>query len=414
MKIDLDTYREIVETLARNKARSLLTGFGVFWGVFMLVALLGGGQGLEQLLQANFAGFAHNSGILWASTTTKPYDGFKKGRSWQMNLRDLERLRQQVPEIEVITPMFSQSNVELVYGSKKFIATVKGRAPEFAQVQDLMMEHGRFLNSLDMAQQRKVCVIGKKIYQNLFPRGDNPCGKSLRVGSVYYTIVGVTSSSSNMNINGSEEESVSVPLEVMRRVYNKGNTVDMAFFTVRRGVTVSSITPHIQRVVAQAHHIDPTDEHAVEVFNTEVLFAMMDNLFTGVHILAWLVGIGTLLAGAIGVSNIMMVTVRERTAEIGIRRAIGATPRIILGQIITESLALTAVAGSAGLMLAVMVLQMLQLANTTDGVVKAHFQVPFFTAIGALAMLAILGAIAGLPPALRAMSIKPVEAMRDE
>jgi putative ABC transport system permease protein len=177
---------------------------------------------------------------------------------------------------------------------------------------------------------------------------------------------------------------------------------------------MSKISPHIREVIARAHHIDPTDEKAVTVFNTEVMFGLMDNLFSGVNLLIWLVGIGTLLAGAIGVSNIMMVTVKERTTEIGIRRAIGATPQSILGQIMSESIVLTAVAGMSGILFAVMILEMLELANTTDGIVEAHYQVGFWTAIGAVVLLSVLGILAGLAPAARAMSIKPVDAMRDE
>ena len=177
---------------------------------------------------------------------------------------------------------------------------------------------------------------------------------------------------------------------------------------------MSYIAQHIREVVARAHHIDPTDEKAVTVFNTEVLFGMMDSMFRGVNFLIWLVGIGTLLAGAIGVSNIMMVTVRERTIEIGIRRAIGATPRDILSQIISESILLTAVAGMSGILFAVIILQMVEMGNTTDGIVNAHYQVGFWTAIGAVVLLSILGVLAGLAPAGRAMSIKPVDAMRDE
>ena len=177
---------------------------------------------------------------------------------------------------------------------------------------------------------------------------------------------------------------------------------------------MSSISGKMRAVIAKAHKVDPTDEKGIMVFNTEVLFGMLDNLFSGVNFLILLVGIGTLLAGAIGVSNIMMVTVRERTTEIGIRRAIGATPKNILSQIIAESVILTAVAGMSGILFAVMVLEMLELGNTTDGIVNAHFQVGFWTAIGAVLLLALLGVLAGLAPALRAMSIKPVDAMRDE
>jgi putative ABC transport system permease protein len=236
----------------------------------------------------------------------------------------------------------------------------------------------------------------------------------VRIDSTYYRVVGVDYSAGNVSINGSAEESVCIPLTLMQQAYNQGNRVDLICLTAKPGVTMSNIAQDIRDVVARAHQIDPTDEKAVTVFNTEVLFGVMDNMFQGVNFLIWLVGIGTLLAGAIGVSNIMMVTVRERTTEIGIRRAIGATPFNILGQIISESILLTAVAGMSGILFAVLILQMGEMGNTTDGIVEAHFQVGFWTAVGAVALLSVLGILAGLAPAARAMSIKPVDAMRDE
>jgi putative ABC transport system permease protein len=217
-----------------------------------------------------------------------------------------------------------------------------------------------------------------------------------------------------MNINGSAEESVSIPLSLMQRAFNMGDNIEMIAITARRGTAISDITPRIREVIARAHDIDPTDEKAVMVFNTEVLFGLLDNLYSGVDLLIWLVGIGTLLAGAIGVSNIMMVTVKERTTEIGIRRAIGATPRVILSQIISESILLTTVAGMSGILFAVLILQMMELGFTEDGIVQSHFQVSFWTAVGAAALLAALGVLAGLAPAGRAMAIKPVDAMREE
>ena len=188
----------------------------------------------------------------------------------------------------------------------------------------------------------------------------------------------------------------------------------MIAVTGRKGVVMSNVAPRIRETVARAHSVDPTDEQGLMVFNTEVLFQLLDNLFSGVNFLIWLVGLGTLLAGAIGVSNIMMVTVRERTTEIGIRRAIGATPRNILSQIISESIVLTLVAGMSGILFAVAILQMLELSQTEDGIVSAHFQVSFWTAILAALVISIMGVLAGLAPAARAMSIKPVDAMRDE
>lgn len=273
--------------------------------------------------------------------------------------------------------------------------------------------YGRYLNEMDMQQRRKVCVLGKKVYKTLFPGGGDPCGQLVRIDSIYYSVVGVDYNTGNMSINGRAEESVTIPLTLMQQAYNYGNRVHLICVTAKPGVTMSSITQRMRDVIARSHHIDPTDEKAVTVFNTEVMFGMVDSLFSGVNFLIWLVGIGTLLAGAIGVSNIMMVTVRERTTEIGIRRAIGATPRNILGQIVSESIILTAVAGMSGILFAVIILQLAEMANTTDGIVASHFQIGFWT-LSRGGPLERLGVLAGLAPAARAMSIKPVDAMRDE
>lgn len=414
MRFDIDRYREILDTLTRNKSRSFLTGFGVFWGVFMLVSLLGGGQGLKELLQRTFEGFATNSAIIWAQPTTKPYAGFRKGRQWSMVYKDVERLKQQVPELEVVAPVLSHWGGTATFSDKKSSCSMKGLLPNYQDVETPKMYYGRYLNDMDIKQNRKVCVIGKKVYKDLFPGGGDPCGKMICVDKIYYDVVGVDYSSGNMNINGRAEESVVVPLTLMQKAYNLGDSVHMICVTAKPGITMSSISDNMRSVIAHAHQIDPSDEKGIMVFNTEVMFGMLDNLFSGVNFLILLVGIGTLLAGAIGVSNIMMVTVRERTTEIGIRRAIGATPRNILGQIITESVILTAVAGMSGILFSVIILEMLELGNTTDGIVSAHFQVEFWTAIGAIVLISILGVLAGLAPAARAMSIKPVDAMRDE
>lgn len=412
--IDLDSYHELLETLLRNKTRSFLTGFGVFWGVFMLVALMGGGAGMKEMLSNNFEGFATNSAIIWAQPTTKPYHGFRKGRMWTLSTSDIQRLQEQVPQIDVVSPMLNKWGVQAVNGDHKFNANVKGQLPNYAKVEPPKLYYGRYINDMDIAQQRKVCVIGKRVYKTLFPQGGDPCGQLVRLDSVYYTVIGVDYSTGNMSVNGSADESVAIPLSLMQRAFNRGDEIEMIAITARPGTTINDITPRIREVIARAHHVDPADEKSVMVFNTEVLFGMMDNLFDGVDLLIWLVGIGTLLAGAIGVSNIMMVTVKERTTEIGIRRAIGATPRVILTQIISESILLTAVAGMTGILFAVMILQMMELGFTEDGIVQSHFQVTFWIAVGAAALLAALGVLAGLAPAARAMAIKPVDAMREE
>ena len=414
MRIDIDSYREILDTLTRNKARSFLTGFGVFWGVFMLVALIGGGNGMKEMLNQNFEGFATNSSMIWAQPTTKAYKGFRKGRMWEMNYKDVERLRQRVPELDVISPVLFSNGGTAYFADRKTSVGINGVQPDYQRVNEPKMRYGRFLNDMDLAQRRKVCVIGKKTYKELFPQGGDPCGSFIRVDSIYYQVVGVDFNVSNINFGGEAGSTMLLPITLMQQTYNMGSDVHMIAVTGRKGVVMSGLAPRIRETIARAHSVDPTDEQGNMVFNTDVLFQMLDNLFSGVNFLIWLVGLGTLLAGAIGVSNIMMVTVRERTTEIGIRRAIGATPRNILSQIISESIVLTLVAGMSGILFAVLILQMLEMGNTEDGIVSAHFQVDFWTAILAAVAISLMGVLAGLAPAARAMAIKPVDAMRDE
>ena len=415
MRLDIDTYREILDTLTRNKSRSFLTGFGVFWGVFMLVALIGGGQGMKELLNQNFEGFATNSAMIWAQPTTKAYKGFRKGRRWDMEYKDVQRLKSRIPELEVVSPVLFSNGGTAYFGDRKTTVSINGVQEDYQRVSEPKMRYGRYLNDMDVAQRRKVCVIQKKTYKDLFPGGGDPCGSFIRVDSVYYQIVGVDySSAEGINFGGESGTTMLLPITLMQQTYNMGQNVHMIAVTGKKGVVMSTVTDRIRETIARAHTIDPEDEQGVMVFNTEVLFQMLDSLFKGVNFLIWLVGLGTLLAGAIGVSNIMMVTVRERTIEIGIRRAIGATPKMILSQIISESIVLTMVAGMSGILLAVMILQMLELANTEDGILSAHFQVGFWTAIFAALAIAAMGVLAGLAPAARAMSIKPVDAMRDE
>lgn len=413
MRIDIDSYKEVLDTLTRNKSRSFLTGFGVFWGVFMLVALMGGGQGVKQLLNKNFEGFATNSSMIWAQPTKKTYKGFPKGRRWYMVYQDVERLKQQVPELDVVAPLLESYGGTAVNGNRKSSISAMGTTPDYQRIVEPKMYYGRYLNEMDMAQCRKVCVIGKKVYKELFPGGGNPCGRTIRIDGIYYRVIGVDYSSAG-GIHGDAGNSVVIPITLMQQAYHRGNSVDIIAVTGRPGVVMSKLAPKIRGTIARAHSIDPSDEMGVMVFNTEVLFQMLESLFRGVNFLIWLVGLGTLFAGAIGVSNIMMVTVRERTIEIGIRRAIGATPRMILSQIISESIVLTLVAGMSGILFAVMVLQMAELANTEDGILAANFQVDFWTAIACATIIAFMGVLAGLAPAARAMAVKPVDAMRDE
>lgn len=413
MKIDKDTLEEILITITRNKTRSLLTAFGVFWGIFMLVALSGGGQGMQEELQQQFEGFATNSGFVVSSKTNEAYKGFRKGRWWDLEISDVA-LVADVEGVQMATPSTAMWGKSAVYEGNKYSCNIRGLYPEYEQLEHQEMAYGRFINDVDIREGRKVCVIGKRVYESIFKEGGDPCGKYVQVDSVYYQVVGVCSSEGNVNIQGEASQAVTLPYTTMQKMYNLGNEVQVVCFTMEPGMKVKDVKPEIERRIKQAHYISPTDKQAVMLLDLEAMFSMMDNLMTGVRFLTWMVGLGTLLAGAIGVSNIMMVTVKERTTEIGIRRAIGARPRDILQQILSESIVLTTVAGMAGISFGVFVLNVLEKAANPPGVVETHYQVGFGMAIGTCLLVVALGMLAGLAPAYRAMAIKPIEAIRDE
>lgn len=413
MKIDKDTLEEILITITRNKTRSLLTAFGVFWGIFMLVALSGGGQGMQEELQQQFEGFATNSGFVVSSKTNEAYKGFRKGRWWDLEISDVD-LVADVEGVQMATPSTAMWGKSAVYEGNKYSCNIRGLYPEYEQLEHQEMAYGRFINDVDIREGRKVCVIGKRVYESIFKEGGDPCGKYVQVDSVYYQVVGVCSSEGNVNIQGEASQAVTLPYTTMQKMYNLGNEVQVVCFTMEPGMKVKDVKPEIERRIKQAHYISPTDKQAVMLLDLEAMFSMMDNLMTGVRFLTWMVGLGTLLAGAIGVSNIMMVTVKERTTEIGIRRAIGARPRDILQQILSESIVLTTVAGMAGISFGVFVLNVLEKAANPPGVVETHYQVGFGIAIGTCLLVVALGMLAGLAPAYRAMAIKPIEAIRDE
>ena len=391
MKIDKDTLEEILVTITRNKTRSLLTAFGVFWGIFMLVALSGGGRGMQEELQQEFEGFATNSGFVISGKTNEPYKGFRKGRWWDLEIDDVDRVAA-VPGVAMATPSIAQWGKQAVYEGNKYECNVRGLYPNYEQLEHQEMAYGRFINDVDIREGRKVCVIGKRVYED----------------SVYYQVIGMCSSEGNVNIQGQASEAVTLPYTTMQKMYNLGNKVHVVCFTMEPGVKVKDVKPEVERRIKEAHYISPTDKQAVMMLDLEAMFSMMDNLMAGVRFLTWMVGLGTLLAGAIGVSNIMMVTVKERTTEIGIRRAIGARPQDILQQILSESVVLTTVAGMAGIS------NVLEKAANPSGVIETHYQVGFGMAVGTCLLVIVLGVLAGLAPAYRAMAIKPIEAIRDE
>lgn len=406
---DIDNWEEIIITLTRNKSRSLLTAFGIFWGIFMLVTLMGGSQGLKDLMSMNFTGFATNSCFVISNQTSKPYKGLQRGRSWNLRQSDIEFIKHLVPEIDVVTSSNANWGVKTTYQDRAFNNTsLKGITSETMFIESPTITMGRNINEFDIVQKRKVCVLGMEVYQKLFPDGSNPCGRFVCIDNSYYQVIGVNGSTSDVSIQGRVTQSIQIPESVFRQMYNMGDVIQILCFTVKPDFAMTDVIKKVESNLKRRHSIHPDDKSAVMTVNTSAMFGMVDNLFKGINILALLVGLGTLLAGAIGVSNIMMVTVRERTTEIGIRRAIGAKTRDVMGQILSESMVLTILAGMMGVLLSVGILQIM------ETVTHSRFQITFWGAIGAIMLLLSLGLVAGLAPAIRAIRVKPVDAMRDE
>ena len=421
---DIDRWNEIWNALAKNKIRSLLTAFGVFWGIFMLIVMAGAGKGLENGIVQGVSRFATNSAFLWTDRTSEPYKGFKRGRYWNMEAEDIQYIKNNVPELEIITPKnFGgrfNSGPNVIYGKKTGAFNIKGDYPDYVKIDPCTVLKGRWINEMDIRDKRKVCVIGEKVFESMFNPTDNPIGQYLKISGVYYQVVGLIKPETRININGRTEESVSIPFTTMLQTYNMGNEVHFLAITAKKGVPVSVLEEKVKSFIKKKHSIAPTDLQALNSVNIEKEFKQMSGLFLGIQILTWIVGVGTLLAGVIGVSNIMLVIIKERTKEIGVQRAIGATPRTIISQIMLESVVLTTVAGYIGLSLGVGLLELVSrtMQNNPgkpgEEVFFANPEVSLTVALSALGVLIVAGLFAGMIPASRAIQIKPIDALREE
>lgn len=412
---DKDNWAEIGATLARNKTRTFLTGFGIFWGVAMLTLLLGGARGGEDMLKRNFAGFATNSGAIIPGQTTIPYHGYQKGRQWQISTTDVELLRQTFPELKAVIPTYQKWNSSFKYGKNSFSGQVIGAEPNYTDIQNPMIYSGRFINEMDNSNERRVAVIGKKVANQLYPGIDSPEGKIIDINGTAYSVIGVVGDKSEVHLNGDMSEAVVIPASTFRRVNGYGDKVDFIMMVARDDVDLAEIMPRMKRVLYRRHDIHPNDEGASWVMNIADMFKNVDNLFTGVDLLALFIGLSTLLAGIIGIGNIMWVIVKERTQEIGIRRAIGAKPRDIIVQVLSEGAVLTLVSGLAGICFATIILAVVNnMLNPPDAVSTAHFQLSFANTLLIMVVFMALGILAGIIPSIKAMKIKPIEAINSK
>ncbi len=416
---DIDRWQEIWATITQNKSRSFLTAFGVFWGMFILVTMVGAGNGLQQAIEKEVEGFAKNSCFFWSNPTDMPYKGFQKGRKWDMLNGDIPVIERNVPEAQFISPVlfggsWDENVKNVVRGDKADNFQVKGCYPIYNEIEQVKMLEGRFVNNIDIQQNRKVCIIGKRVEEVLFAKGESAIGKMIKVNGIYFQVIGVCERMSNASIGGNPDRSVVLPFSTMQKAFNQGNIIHFLAITAKKGISVKIIEDKVIETFKKIHQIHPDDTKAVFSMNVEDQFKMFSYLTLGIKILIWIVGLGTLLAGAIGVSNIMLVTVRERTKEIGIRRALGATPQNIISQILTESIVLTLIAGISGIVLGVLLLAGIGIALSQSETFIKEPQISFGIAIASLFILILVGLLAGFIPANRAMRIKAIEAIREE
>lgn len=416
---DLDHWYEIWASLSRNKLRTALTAFGVFWGIFMLVVMLGSGSGLSNGVEAGFSGGATNSFFVWTRATSEPYRGLPVGRRFSMDNTDVEALRELVPDAQIIAPRNQlggfMGGTNVTRGLRSGGFSVMGDIPEIREIQSMRIVSGRFLNHLDLRERRKVAVIGTRVREVLFEPEEDPIGASIEVQGVYFMVVGVFASVQSGERAERDVQTVYVPFTTFQNAFNFGDRVGWLAVTSVAGVPASRVQEKVLTLLKARHRVSPTDRRAFGSWNMEEEFNRVQGLFGGISALVWIVGLGTLSAGVIGVSNIMLIIVRERTKEIGIRRAIGATPASITTQVIVESVILTAVAGYAGLVVGVAVLEAINglLAAQPAGMFRDP-GVDFATALTALGVLGVSGVLAGLLPAWRATQVNPVTALHAE
>lgn len=419
--IDYDKWQEIFATIKKNKLRTFLTMFGVFWGIFMLMILLGSGNGLENGVQRDFSGWATNGGFMWGNRTTMAYAGFKPGRYIRFHNEDVEALRVHVEGLEKLAPRNQlgswRGGNNVFRGDKSGPFNVYGDYPDYQFIQIVDITEGRHINEFDQRLKRKVAVIGQEVVNVLFEKEENPVGDYIKINGVFFKVIGVFKSKRNDERAARDMQTVYIPFSTFQQAFNYGNQVGWFAFSAKEGFPVSSVEAQMKEILKKRHNIHPDDESAIGSNNLEEEFGKITGLFFGISLFNWIVGIGTLLAGVIGVSNIMLIIVKERTKEIGIRKSMGATPLSIVSLIMQESIFLTAIAGYIGLVMGTLLLETVNYFMDKMDMQSGMFTNPgvdFRIAVTAFGILILCGALAGLIPARKAAAISPIEAIRTE
>ncbi len=407
---DLDRWQEIFETIRKNRLRTFLTGFSVCWGIFMLIILLGTGTGLRNGAGNEFQDDAVNSIFIRTGSVSKPYKGTQPGKKIELATSDFEMVRQKLPNDEYGS---ARMHFNLITSRNNTTVSFKTRAvnPQHRYIENSILTSGRFLNEADLDEYRKVCIIGDPVAEKFFEPGEQILGEYLTMNKVRFKIVGTYRDEGNED----EDEIIYLPLTTAQRVYIGKPQIDQMLVTIAdpsEGASEQSVKI-IRETLAASHQFDPDDQRALRVRDHLKAYQRTQSMLDGITLFIWCIGIGTILAGIVGVSNIMMITVKDRTKEFGIRKALGATPWNIVTTVIQESLLITSVAGYVGLFLGALLL------NYVDGIAQdwpmfSHPSVDFKTAISATLILILSGVLAGLYPAIRAANVKPIEALREE
>ncbi|MDR2972248.1 MAG: ABC transporter permease [Bacteroidales bacterium] len=410
---DIDKLHEIWQTITRNKARSFLTAFGVFWGMFMFIGMLGIGQGFENGLKNQVSNVATNSMFVFARNTTVEYKGFNAGRLWNMRQNDIELLKIQIPEIKTISGITWVGNFKAAINDKNTDVFLQGIDNLYYEIENQNITSGRRISYLDVVEKRKVCVMGNEAADQLFATENESIGTMIKIGSLYYTVIGVVKPRGNINFGSNPGTTVYIPSSTAQQLGGRGNTLDIISISVFDNVKIKTIEEKVKDILRAKHLISPLDNNAVMTVNIQDIFLMFRYLFIGIAALIWIVGLGTLFAGVVGISNIMLVTVKERTNEIGIKRALGAKPKIITKQIMMESLLLTFVAGFLGMFFGILVLVLTEHASQ-DAKMFSNPTISFTMAITGTIIIILSGLIAGIIPAKNALKINAIDALRNE
>ena len=408
---DSDTWQEIYGSIRKNKIRTVITIIGVLWGIFLLVVLLGAARGMENNFKKIFGNFATNSVFVWTQSTDTPFKGFQKGRRFLPTLSDVKILKEEFEEIKLLAPR-SQTNAQLIYGFKSGSFQVSGDYPVLDQVQKKELIYGRFLNENDILSKSKVVVIAEDIYKQLFDKDEKPVGQYIKLNNINFKVIGVYKRSNGISFDG---DCAYIPFTTYQQIYNMGDKIHWMMITANDGVDIKQMEKDILLTLKNLHKVHPEDKRAFGSVNLGVEIAKFTGFLTGMQFLTWFVGIATLIAGVFAIGNILLITVKERTKEIGIRRALGATPKSIRQQIILESVFLTTIAGMLGIVFGAIVLFIIDsVAGSGPDPTLINPTVNIPIVMIAFATLIVLGTLIGLIPAHMATVVKPIEALREE